>query len=117
MDSAYGIPSDIRQQVLKRSWSDPEFRDQVQQDPRAALKTLGYDAPDFLKFQVAPQANDTIVLLVADNPAGASQTEGAGEVHVEADWTSDEGNCGSHCTLTAECFCADTLTGRCICKP
>lgn len=108
------LPVDLRQRVLAESWVNPEFRDKLHRDPRAALADLEIETPADIEVRIVTQSNTELVLLAAENPAGPEMI-GDVDPRPEANWTSRGGGCGGSCTLTAECFCPGTATGSCIC--
>jgi len=108
------LPADLVQRVLTESWLDPEFREKLMRDPRAALTDLGFDAPADVDIKVVTQSNRELTLLAAENPAGPQLTEEL-VITPQTNWTSRGGGCGTSCTLTSECFCPSTATGHCIC--
>ncbi|MBV9822333.1 MAG: nitrile hydratase subunit alpha [Actinobacteria bacterium] len=101
---------DLRTRVQIQAWRDPEFRQLVRTDPRAAVRSLGLEVPDGLDFTVVDDSPGTFHLVVADPPSGESSTVGSEELVA-----ADRGHAseGAHCTLTAECFCPRSLTGAC----
>jgi hypothetical protein len=102
---------DLRTRVQVRAWRDEEFRQLVRTDPKAAIESLGIAVPEGLNFNVVDDTPGTFNLVVADPPSGKSSTVGA------AEFAQDEGgghaSQGAHCTLTAECFCPNSVTGAC----
>jgi hypothetical protein len=115
-DERFSVPPDVQQQVLVRSWEDPEFRELVSSDPRAALSQLGFEVTSDIEVKVVPQGNSELTLLVADHPAGEPLTP-SGDFKPQENWTSRGGGCGNTCTLTGECGCPTdgTLTCGCAC--
>jgi len=102
------IPRDIQQQVLIKSWMEPEFRELVLRDPVQALKSMGYDVPPEIEVMVVTQPAHVLVLGVAANPAGsptAATGPGSG-VSAQSDATSKDGTCGYICTITYDCHCS-----------
>lgn len=102
------IPRDIQQQVLVKSWMDPEFRELVLRDPVQALKSLGYTVPSEMEVIVVTQPANALLLGVAANPAGsptAKSKAGSDMTAQEQDHTSRDGTCGFICTITYDCSC------------
>jgi hypothetical protein len=101
---------DLRTRVQLRAWQDPEFRQLVRTDPKAAVESLGVTVPEGLNFNVVDDTPGTFNLVIADPPSGESSTVASDELVM-----SDRGHAseGAHCTLTAECFCPRSVTGAC----
>jgi hypothetical protein len=108
MSEKKGLPADIHQKVLIRSWSDPEFRALAITDPRAAIESLGYEVPE--DVQIVPIAHAPNILHIevahpAGNPFSATAAKADGDVirpMLSGGWI---------CTYTLECDC--TLNAHC----
>ena len=107
------IPRDIQQQVLIKSWMEPEFRELVLRDPVQALKSMGYELPPEAEVIVVTQPAHVLLLGVADHPAGSptATTDGGSGVSAQSDQSSKDGTCGYFCSYTLDCNC--TKTPRC----
>ena len=71
---------DIEQQVLQRAASDPQFRQQLLSDPRAAVEqAFGIRLPDEVKVQVLEEtANHVYLVLPAQHHGGGGEDDRAG---------------------------------------
>lgn len=116
------ITADIRQEVLLRSWTDPEFRDLALRDPRAALASLGYEVPEDLQIVPLIHRANVLHLEIAagdepeSHPAGATFSAAADDGEIRAE-KNDSG--GFICTFTRECSttCWPGLTKYCSSTP
>jgi hypothetical protein len=102
---------DLRTRVQVRAWRDEEFRQLVRTDPKAAVESLGITVPEGMNFNVVDDSPGVFNLVVADPPSGKSSTVGADEL-AQADRGGNASE-GAHCTLTAECWCPNSITGAC----
>lgn len=96
------IIAQIREDVLVRSWTDPEFRDLVQRDPRAALASMGVELPEGVEVVTVTHRPDVLHLEVADgeaHPGGETLSARADAGEVRA--AKESG--GYICTFTREC--------------
>lgn len=103
------LPSDIWQKVLGRSWVDPEFRDLVLKDPRAALQQLGYEVPEGLTINVVTQPGHALTLAVAQHPSGVATTPGVTAGAGDGEFTQAGSGSGYICTITRECGCTQDI--------
>lgn len=101
---------DLRTRVQIAAWRDADFRQLVRTDPKAAIESLGVEVPAGLTFNIVDDTPGTFNLVVADPPSGASSTVESAELMQDQGGHASQ---GAHCTLTAECFCPNSLTGAC----
>ena len=101
-------PADLQTMVTVAAWQDPVFAELVQKDPEKAVRELAKEyniqVPRGVKFTTTLGEEKTINFSLAKNPAGDPRAKIAmakGPGHVP--------------TITADCWCGDTTTGKCSC--
>ena len=100
-------PADLRTMVAVAAWGDQKFADLVRSNPKAAVTQLAKEynikVPQRMKFTAVEARPDEYPLFLLPNPAGELKTArlkaGPGGIR----------------TVTADCWCSDTTTGRCSC--
>lgn len=100
-------PADLRTMVTVAAWNDPKFAELVRKRPAAAVAQLAKEynikVPKRVKFTTVEAKPNDYHLYLLPNPAGELKTSrlkaGPGGIR----------------TVTADCFCPDTTTGRCSC--
>ncbi|MBI2716071.1 MAG: hypothetical protein HYX37_16685 [Rhizobiales bacterium] len=100
-------PADLRTMITVAAWADPKFAELVQRDPAAAVAELAkeYDIkpPRGMKFKTVQADPNEYLFFLPPNPAGELKTSRL------------EAGPGGIRTVTADCWCGDTTTGRCSC--
>lgn len=99
---------DLRTRVILRAWKDTDFRQLVRENPRAAIESMGETVPEGMSFNVVEDVPGTYNLVLIEPPSGEPSTVERRELRAQGGASQ-----GAHCTLTAECFCPDSITGAC----
>lgn len=75
---------DLRDVVGIEAWVNPEWKDQLQQDPKAAMRQLAekysLEIPDDVNFVVHEDAETTYHLVLSPSPSGYAPADTASEV-------------------------------------
>lgn len=100
-------PADLRTMVAVAAWSDPKFAALVKKKPAAAVAQLAKEynikVPRGVKFKTVKATGKDYHLYLLPNPAGELKT-----ARLEA-------GPGGIRSITADCWCGNTTTGRCSC--
>ncbi len=90
-------------QVIARAWSDPDFKAQLLNDPKAALAGYGIDLPAGLNLKIVENTADTIHIVL---PATPSQ--------VDSLWDDDLQNLAGGKTGQGKSESVDLIERNCI---
>jgi len=108
------LPADLRTIVALKSWEDPKFAAELKDNPKGAVeglaKSLGLDVSD-VNFKVVDESSDEYLLVVPDNPMGASPADMRSQ-NSEVVMLRGGGTVNSY---TADCGCGNSYTGGCSC--
>lgn len=69
----------LRTKVIEKAWADPEFKQQLLTDPKAALKAaFDISIPENIEIKAVEESADQLYLVIPPNPAevmdGKAQT-------------------------------------------
>ena len=62
-----------RAQVIARAWSDPDFKAQLLNDPKAAIAGYGIDLPEGVNLKIVENTADTIHIVLPAVPSQVSE--------------------------------------------
>ncbi|WP_316245499.1 NHLP leader peptide family RiPP precursor [Gorillibacterium timonense] len=66
----------LQSQVVQRAWKDPDFRQKLLSDPKAAIQeALGISLPSHLKLKTVEESSDEWVFVLPASPAAVLDTE------------------------------------------
>lgn len=67
---------DLINRIIEKSWAEPDFKEELQKDPKAAVKkAFNVDIPDHVNIKVVEETEDTYYLVLPQNPATLKQAE------------------------------------------
>ncbi len=92
-----------------KDFFDPEFRERMQADPRAAMSSWGIDLPPGVDVRVCVNTEDTFYLGFPPDPNVALSDESLGVV-AGGKTASSAGSAGSASTLACVCGTASSAT-------
>lgn len=101
---------DLRTRVTIRAWEDPEFRQLVRTNPKAAIESMGESVPENFIFNIVNDVAGAYNLVLMEPPSGTPSTVTSEDL---SERDAARASQGRSCTLTAECFCPRSLTGAC----
>lgn len=61
--------------IIERAWKDADFKQQLIEDPKAALRSLGESVPDFLDIQVVEETGNTRYFVLPQDPNAVMESE------------------------------------------
>lgn len=102
---------DLRDVVGIEAWVNPQWKEELQRDPKSAMKALSQkynlEIPDDVEFQVHEDSETRYNLVLTDSPAGFAPAESASEVQgFLADFSSGPGEAKGS---TSGWFCNPTI--------
>lgn len=59
--------------VVNKAWTDPAFKSQLMSEPKAALKTLGFNVPSDVQIEVVESSPDKVYIALPPQPAQLSE--------------------------------------------
>jgi len=66
----------LQSQVIQRAWKDPDFKQKLLSDPKAAIQeSLGISLPGHLKLKTVEETADEMVLVLPASPAAVLKTD------------------------------------------
>lgn len=75
---------DLRDVVGIEAWVNPQWKEELKQDPNSAMRALkekySLDIPDDVNFTVHEDTEKSYNLVLTPGPAGSAPVEGASEV-------------------------------------
>jgi hypothetical protein len=78
----------LERRLVELAWTDPDFAERLQKDPRQALASIGVEASPGVKIDVRQQRRDTLYFVI---PPMAAKPEDAETVINQMDlWQSGE---------------------------
>lgn len=82
--------NDFEKLLTRNMWTNPQFKEQVQKDPRSALKSIGVDLPEEMKIKIIPQRPDTLYFTIPeanDDPSQPTALETINQIDL---WSSSK---------------------------
>ena len=78
---------ELRDQIIQKAWTDPEFKKQLLSNPESAIKdAFGVDIPKGYKLKVLEETEDTYYLVLPQSPvAKADFAAESGDAEIR--WT------------------------------
>lgn len=62
----------MKAQIIKKAWEDPQFKQQLQDDPASALKeAFGLELPPDIKLNVVEETPSSYYLVIPSKPEDA----------------------------------------------
>ena len=78
----------LERRLVELAWTDPDFAERLQKDPRQALASIGVEVSPDVKIDVRQQRRDTLYFVI---PPTAAKPEDAERVINQMDlWQSGE---------------------------
>jgi len=71
----------VEAEIISRAWSDETFRQQLESDPKAALKDAGFPVPEGTAVSVTAESAETLTIVLPSKPKNLSEL---GEAELEA---------------------------------
>lgn len=65
----------IETSIIERAWKDAEFKAQLVEDPKAALRAMGETVPDFLNIKVVEETGNTRYFVLPQDPNSLMESE------------------------------------------
>ncbi|MBC8079370.1 MAG: NHLP leader peptide family natural product precursor [Gorillibacterium sp.] len=66
----------LRSQVIERAWIDPEFKQKLLSDPKAAImETLGVALPESFKVRTVEEGKDEFFLVLPSTPSNVMKSD------------------------------------------
>jgi len=66
----------LKEEIIKKAWSDVEFKKQLLADPKSAVKDVfGIEVPDHIELVVTEETADKFYLAIPQNPAEVSDSQ------------------------------------------
>ncbi|MCL2393577.1 MAG: NHLP leader peptide family RiPP precursor [Acidimicrobiaceae bacterium] len=66
----------IEQRIVQKAWAEPEYRDRLLADPKAALsEALGVELPERLRVEVVEEQPDLLCIVVPVDTSGVPYPE------------------------------------------
>lgn len=60
----------LHNQVIQKAWEDPNFKERLLADPKAAIKeVLGIILPEHIKVKTVEESSNEFYLVLPPNPA------------------------------------------------
>jgi hypothetical protein len=60
---------DFYGRVVARAWTDPEFKNRLKNEPRAALDEMGINYPDDVRLETVENTPDVMYLVIPPQPS------------------------------------------------
>lgn len=66
----------LKQQIIEKAWEDPSFKQQLLDDPKAAVRdAFGVTVPDEIELKVFEETPTEFYLVIPPNPADSDDDE------------------------------------------
>lgn len=85
--------------VIARAWTDPEFKERLRLDPKAALSEMAIEFPDHVQVEVVENSENKVYLTLPQSPWGEAVSDDEIEPLVRT-------QAKSVCSNTYSCCCA-----------
>lgn len=78
----------LERHLVERAWTDPEFAELLQRDPRRALASIGVQVSPDIKIDVRQQRRDTLYFVIP--PLAATPQDAATVINQMDLWDSGD---------------------------
>ncbi|WP_135557430.1 NHLP leader peptide family RiPP precursor [Paenibacillus cymbidii] len=68
----------LKVQIIQKAWADPAFKQQLLQDPKAAIsQAFGIELPEAIELNVVEETPTSYVLVIPPNPEDVTVPDGS----------------------------------------